>query len=100
MFRLRSPFLDLRRHLKLDGMQKPGSSGVRKNKQPVVTTHRGCPLLFPRLAIAEKVDLPQASRVCFLYGEIRQKLERRARMEFAVMAGLQQKQTIVVNRAV
>src|SRR5689334_7158315 len=100
MFRLRSPFFDLRRHLELDGMQKPGSPAVGKNEQPVVTPRGRRPLLLPRLGVAEKIDLAQAARVRLLNGQIRQELERRARMEFAVMARLQQKETAVVKRAV
>src|SRR6266850_7596955 len=84
MCRLRSPFPDLRRHLKFDGMQKPGSPAGRKHEQPVVRARRRRPFLLPRLRVAEKVDLPQAAGVAFLRGEIREQLERRARMELAV----------------
>src|SRR6185503_15606763 len=96
MFRLRSPFPDLRRHLEFDGMQKPGSSAVGKNEQPVVTARRGRPFLLPRLRVAEKIDFAQSARVRFLGGEIRQQLEGGARMELAVMAGLQQEQPAVI----
>src|SRR5262245_23516188 len=77
MFRLRSPFLpDLRRHLELDGMQKPGSPAGGENEQPVVTPHRGRPFLLPRLCVAEKIDFTQAAGVRLLRDEIRQQLER------------------------
>src|SRR4026209_1883307 len=76
MYRLRSPFLlDLRRHLELDGMQKPGSSAGGKNEQPVVTARRGCPFLLPRLRVAEEIDFTQAARVRLLRGEICQQLD-------------------------
>src|SRR5262245_55897848 len=76
MFRLRSPFLlNLRRHLELEGMQKPGSPAARKNEQPVVTANRGCPFLLPRLRVAEQITFAQAARVRVLRGEIRQQLE-------------------------
>src|SRR5262249_45934997 len=100
-FRLGSPFLlNLRRHLELDGMQKPRSPAIGKNEQPVVTAHRGCPFLLPRRRVAKKVDVAQAARVTLMRGEVRQQLERRTRMEVAVVAGLQQEETTVVDGAI
>src|SRR5258705_184048 len=92
MFRLRSPFPDLRRHLELEGMQKPGSPAVRKDEQPVVASRRRCPFLLPRFRVAEEVDLAQPVRERLLRREVRQELEWRARVEFAVVPGLEQKE--------
>src|SRR2546422_589050 len=99
MCRLRSPFPDLRRHLKFDGMQKPRSPAVRKHEQPVVRARFRRPFLFPGLGVAKKVDLAQAVRVAVLRGEVDEELERRARVELAVVTRFQQEQPAVMDGA-
>src|SRR5258706_2822391 len=98
--RLRSPFLQLRRHLELDRIQKPGSSGVRKDEQPVMPSCRRRPFLLPRLRLAEEVDFAQTVGEGILDGEVSEKLERRARLVLRVVPGLEQKQPAVIARAV
>src|SRR5882672_11277937 len=90
--RLRSPFLQLRRHLELDRMQEPGSSGVREDEQPVMSSRRCRPFLFPGFRVTKEVDFAQAVRESVLGGEIGEKLEWRARVVLRVVPGLEQKQ--------
>jgi hypothetical protein len=81
-------------------MQEPGSPAVREEEHPVVSARCRRPFLLPRLGVAEEVDFPQAARESLLRGEVRQELERRTRVELAVVSGLEQEQAVVIDRAV
>src|SRR5437588_534528 len=81
-------------------MQKPGSSGVGEHEQPVMASRRRRPFLLPRFCVAEEIDFAQAARESFLRGEVREELERRAGMELAVVPGLEQEETVVIERAI
>jgi hypothetical protein len=83
--------------LKLQWMQQAAARGGGEDEQPVVASGGRRPLELPRFGIAEEIKLAQSRVARVVDREPGEQLERGTLREFRVVAGLQQKQTVVIN---
>src|SRR5688572_11414651 len=94
------PLLHRRPDAAFGGVHEPRPHGVAEDEQPVVRPRGGGPFELPWLSVAEKIHFAERIGKSVADREISQQLERRVGGKCWVVAGFEERQSIVITRRV